>query len=210
MGLFARVLEAIFPMRESERVVREAADDALLSLLSPAIADEHARATALLPYAHPLVAASVKEAKYHGNGRAQEMLGLALAAYLEELVAENDAFEARTFVLVPVPLSPARLKERGYNQAERIAAAALRKLGIPGTPSAHLLRRVRDTFPQTTLPGKARRENVRDAFAASGADPAHTYIVVDDVVTTGATLSEASAALRQAGASRIIAVALAH
>jgi ComF family protein len=112
-------------------------------------------------------------------------------------------------LLVPVPLHARRLRRRGFNPAGELARAVARGLRVRRDPLA--LRRVRDTPSQTGLDRPARRRNVRGAFAARArwtAPP--TVWLVDDVVTTGATLREAARALRRAGARRVVAICAAR
>ncbi len=156
------------------------------------------------------MSALVRETKYHNSKRAANLLGVMLASYLADFSSDVDEYERKEFALVPIPLSKERMRQRGFNQVERIAAAALASLGIHGTPSTSTLVRVRDTAAQARLPRTERLTNMKGAFAAGMIDPALSYILVDDVVTTGATLSEAAAVLRAAGASRVLCVALAH
>jgi len=109
-------------------------------------------------------------------------------------LASADFFAARMLagqrpegdVIVPVPLSRARLAERGFNQALEIARPLARALALP--LDAHSLLRSRDTPPQSRLPWKARRRNMQQAFACAGDFSGKTLIVVDDVMTSGATL----------------------
>jgi predicted amidophosphoribosyltransferase len=109
--------------------------------------------------------------------------------------------------LIPVPLGPRRLRSRGYNQSERIAAAIGAGTALP--VRADLLRRRRDTRTQTALTPEGRQANVAGAFEAGGVHGL-ACVLVDDVFTTGATLAEAGAALRRAGAARIEAVTFAR
>ena len=112
--------------------------------------------------------------------------------------------------VVPAPLHWRRQWMRGYNQAEALAEAWASGLGV--AIRRRWLRRVRPTQRQTSLAPTARFENVRNAFAA-GRDPrmiGATILFVDDVVTTGATASEAARALKRAGAARVIVAALGH
>ncbi|QTE90906.1 ComF family protein [Shewanella algae] len=95
--------------------------------------------------------------------------------------------------LVPVPLHPARLQQRGFNQAWVIASMLSQELGLPLEDS--LLLRIADTAPQAGLSGKARRRNLAKAFAVSGAPKWQRLVLVDDVVTTGTTIREAAKAL---------------
>lgn len=107
----------------------------------------------------------------------------------------------RADVVVPMPLSPARLRERGFNQAMEIARHLARATGA--RLDAHLVARVRDTLPQTDLPHDARAANVRGAFACTGVVAGMTIAVVDDVMTTGASLEELARTLKSAGAASI-------
>jgi ComF family protein len=105
--------------------------------------------------------------------------------------------------VVPVPLHPARLAERGFNQASLLATRIARRLGAPLWPSA--LTRIRDTPHQATLRREARRASVKGAFVAR--EPEHiagrSIVLVDDVATSGATLDACVAALRDAGARAV-------
>lgn len=104
-------------------------------------------------------------------------------------------------LVVALPLSPQRLAERGFNQAVEIARPLARALGRP--LSRDDCRRVRDTLPQTALPWKARRENVRNAFECGIDLTGRTVAVIDDVMTTGATLGEFARTLKRHGAARV-------
>lgn len=204
-------LDLLFPPRGSEKLVRSLGSAGLTEYLSPRICLlGNAEVTALLPYDNPLVRACVVEAKFHASVRAAKALGNALAQYLQEELADRALYEQRVYALIPVPLSRTRLRERGYNQVEvitRYAANVLREISI----QTDLIARVRDTLPQTALDGRERRMNMRGAFEPiRPPDQDVTYIVVDDVVTTGATISEAVDALRKVGARDMWAIALAH
>jgi ComF family protein len=111
--------------------------------------------------------------------------------------------------VVPVPLHTARMRRRGYAPAGILAAAVARALAVPLVPGALL--RLRDTPSQTGLSRAERRRNVAGCFRAiSDAGAPDCIWLVDDVVTTGATLGEGARALRRAGARRIAALCLAR
>lgn len=210
MDWLSHALDSLFPPRADEVQVREASEDALAKLCNPRtvqLAGEDV--IVLLPYRHALVKACIREAKYKGNAKACRMLGFALADYLGEKAADNVAF-SQGLALLPLPLSNERLKERGHNQAERIVACALSRLGLRDAPSTIVLTRVRDTASQATLPRRERLNNIKGAFRAENIDPILDYVIVDDVITTGATLTEAAKAVRTAGAKNVSAIALAH
>ena len=126
---------------------------------------------------------------------------LASGRLLAQLMARAFAGCERPQALVPVPLHPARLRQRGYDQALELARPVATLLGLP--LRAGLLQRVRATPAQSQLDAPARRRNLRGAFqAASQSLPAHVALV-DDVMTTGATLHAAATALRRAGVARV-------
>ncbi|WP_028238161.1 ComF family protein [Stutzerimonas azotifigens] len=112
--------------------------------------------------------------------------------------------------LLPVPLATRRLRQRGFNQAGLLADWLSKALGIPVRPG--LLRRVQDTPAQQGLDARARRRNLRGAFAlAEGADVYGQHLaLVDDVVTTGATAEALARLLRRAGAARVDVYCLAR
>jgi ComF family protein len=117
----------------------------------------------------------------------------------------------RADLVVPVPLHPARLAERGYNQAALLAAAVARELGTPLEPRA--LRRIRHTPQQARLDRAARLSNVAGAFVPGARGErvrGRRVVLVDDVATTGATLGACSDALRDAGASSVTSLVVAR
>jgi ComF family protein len=136
--------------------------------------------------------------------------------WLAELVADAwaraspDRFQALQLdAVVAVPLHPWRRLVRGYNQSEALARGLCGRLSLPLRP---WLRRVRHTPTQTGRPASARRANVRGAFAVRrGAVVAgRTVLLMDDVMTTGATASEAARALMSAGARAVTVAVLAR
>lgn len=110
--------------------------------------------------------------------------------------------------LVPIPLAPKRLRERGYNQSDMLARALARQWRIPVAPD--VLVRARETPTQTALTPETRLANVAGAFTVGTAARWETLVLVDDVFTTGATLAEAARALEAAGARRLYGVTFAR
>jgi ComF family protein len=151
-------------------------------------------------YAGPLRDAVVW-LKYHDRRSLARDLGLLLAVSLEE---QREAWLPDA--LVPVPIHPRRRRERGYNQAELLAAALSELTGLPVRDA---LERVADTPPQVDLSREQRWQNVRGAFAPrAGLSPGRRPVLIDDVQTTGATLEEGARALRAAGAHVVYALTL--
>lgn len=135
---------------------------------------------------------------------------LAAGRVLAELLLEDprlptlvDGIDA----LVPLPLHRARLGERGYNQALELARPLARALDL--RLRQDWLQRVRATAPQTGLDARARRRNLRGAFVADAAMRGQRVLLIDDVITTGSSMLEATRACRRAGAIevRVLAVA---
>lgn len=127
--------------------------------------------------------------------------GLSFARPLAARLA--DALDAEPYpdVVIPMPLSPGRLAERGFNQATELARLAAFEFGLK--PSLNLVRRNRESAPQASLPWKERARNVRNAFECSASLAGKSVAVVDDVLTTGATLNELALALKRQGARQV-------
>lgn len=133
-----------------------------------------------------------------------------IGRYARMMQASLGALAARVDLLVPVPLHWRRLVLRRYNQSALLAFELARRMGQPCLPGA--LRRVRHTQPQMRLPRAQRLTNMRRAFAVPEGMQLHgkTVLLVDDVITTGATVSACAEALKNAGAAAVFAVALAR
>ncbi len=136
--------------------------------------------------------------KFHHDLAAGRELAEAMHVMLMDAMSVDTD---RPQALIPVPLHPKRLRQRGYNQALELARPLAASFGIP---LLHVgLRRIRDIAPQSGLGALARRRNPRDAFAVGrNLLPAHVALV-DDVMTTGATLHECARVLKRAGVQRV-------
>ena len=134
--------------------------------------------------------------KYRADLSAARRLALLHALYLQQHRAPPPE------LLIPMPLFPARLRQRGFNQAQLLADTLGRALMLRAAPAA--ARRLRDTADQTELSAKERRRNLRGAFDADPQQVAGRHVaIVDDVLTTGASCHALSQALHKAGARRI-------
>jgi len=146
-------------------------------------------AVAAFSYSFP-IDQLIKALKFHER--------LILVDFLAEELASR--ITSMPDCLIAIPLHPTRLRERGFNQSQLLAARISKRLGIPLLTDA--CQRVRDTPPQSSLPWKERDKNMRGAFSlSSSADITDKHVaIVDDVMTTGASLGELARTLKKAGA----------
>ncbi len=155
------------------------------------------RTVAPFAYAFPLDRL-VQALKFHG----QLHLANGLADHLARRIIQ------RPDCIVPMPLHSARLAQRGHNQSLELARRLARQLDVPLLPNA--CRRVRDTPPQSELKWKERAKNMRKAFRCTEDLSGRHVAMVDDVMTSGASLNELALALRRAGAREVSAWVIAR
>lgn len=151
---------------------------------------------AYVPFRYrPPVDFLIRRLKFDGRLSHARLLGELLAT---ELAERGDP---PPDCIVPVPLHPLRVRERGFNQSLELARASARRFRIPLL--AEGLRRVRHTAPQTRLDARDRRTNLLGAFALGQSLPGRRVALIDDVVTTGSTVAECARVLRVGGAVEI-------
>jgi len=145
---------------------------------------------------------ALERLKYAGAGRVAAPIAESALPALRQLIAVSGPA-----VLVPVPIHPTRLRQRGYNQATLIATS----LGAATSlPVRELLLRVRETTKQHRLDRAARLRNLQDAFVPADESHAGPVIVVDDILTTSATLEACAGALRHSGSHEVYGFAIAR
>lgn len=169
------------------------------------------RLVALFPYQFPVVRL-INDLKFHDRLVNAKVLGNLLAERLRNHYlpspyppplcpwVQTVDLESKPSMIIPVPLHRSRLKERGYNQALELARPISQQLNIP--INYKLCQRLRDTQHQTAMSAEERHKNLRGAFFALTPVPKHVAIV-DDVVTTTATVNALASCLRTAGAETI-------
>ncbi|MGE5307981.1 MAG: ComF family protein [Deltaproteobacteria bacterium] len=162
------------------------------------------RAYSLFLYEGP-AKALVREFKYRGKDHLAPLLGKQMVSFIKENGVSLNFIDC----VVPVPLHPAKLREREFNQALLLAQAIAKEMDRPVTEA---LSRTRNTRTQTNLKPEKRHKNVKGAFAVrKGADVKNkNVLLIDDVLTTGATASEAAQALKNAGARMVVVMTLAN
>lgn len=159
-------------------------------------------ALAAFPYAFPLDVL-IRQLKYHHQ--------LGLAGWLGRQLAQSIARHWPDFTfdgIVPLPLHPARLRQRGFNQAALLARQVFRMHGWPLWLSA--CQRVIPTLPQASLDRAGRLENVSDAFHCPEPLTGARILLLDDVMTTGSTLNACAASLKAAGATAVAVAVVAR
>jgi len=124
-----------------------------------------------------------------------------MAELFGDLMASDRSTAELPEVLIPMPLHPRRLQERGFNQATEIARVTAKRLAIP--LDVDCCKRVKFSAPQVTLPLKRRVRNMRNAFICERDFTGMKVALIDDVMTTGASLNALAAAVRKAGAAQV-------
>lgn len=172
------------------------------------LADSPAFDQVLAPwrYAFP-VDSLINAFKHRDHGSLGRLAGVLLARHLQHLFDEG---QPRPELLLPVPLSPQRLRQRGFNQAALLADWLGKPLGLP--VNAKLLQRVQEQHSQQGLTASERRRNLKQAFAlVSEAELTGRHLaLVDDVLTTGATADSLARLLKRAGVRRVDVYCLAR
>lgn len=156
-------------------------------------------------YDNEIVKRSIHLLKYKNI----EDLALPLGEIFSERLREKIGGKEKDILVVPVPLYKRRLRERGYNQAELLAGKIAEK--FLWQTDNEVIERVRATTPQVDLEEGERRENIRNAFAVGNASKIkdRKIIIIDDVLTTGATMEECARVMKDAGAKEVWGIAFA-
>ena len=211
MSLWSKFLDLLFPPRcafcgallDGENGVCPACEAALRGLEGPGLRALDFGPCAAAFYYEGMVRQGVHGLKFQGRRQSAAVF----ARYMAETAAEHFSgqFDAVTFV----PVSEKRRKQRGYDQARLLSEAMA---ALWGVEAEAVLEKIRDNPAQSGLAdARARRENVRDAYRVKpgAAVKGRRFLLVDDVVTTGSTMSACAAALRSAGAAGVAGCALA-
>lgn len=146
----------------------------------------------LFPYQDP-IKRLIADLKYHDK--------FYISQLFSHLMSKQLVNRQHPKCLIPIPLHPKRLRQRGYNQSLELAKALSKQLNIP--VSNAYLSRVRNTVPQASLPFKQRKHNIQHAFSLHDSNIPSHIALIDDVLTTGHTVNAAAKLLRQAGVERI-------
>ena len=209
------ILDIAFPPRKEEQAWRDTNASELASLLSPAPVHDHTDIISLFDYKNNIVQDIIWSLKYDGSTHAASICAQLLYDVIVEELSTRYAYKTiEKPVLIPVPLSPRRQKERGFNQCARIIHK-LQKIDCNRYFSVknEVLEKYRETSSQTKTTGKKQRaENLRGCFRVTQKKLVGNkdIVVIDDVLTTGSTLVEITQTLKQAGARSVLCFTFAH
>jgi competence protein ComFC len=212
VNFISALLNILFPQSEAVTRLEHMTADEFLRSAKKSIEPALPNIITLFHYKDPLVREALWELKYRGNPRVAKLFAHMLHDEIISYCEEYFSLEHIKPIIVPIPLAPERLRERGWNQIELITRELEkidrnRSYEIKNT----LLYKRFSTIPQTKLSRKKRLENLKGCFAIKNPDcvSGKVVILLDDVVTTGSTLSEAMRVLQAAGA-RVVGVTVAH
>ena len=212
-NIFEKILSIILPKEKTVEKI-EKMDIYELDQLPRANEINNDNLKAVFLYKDKTVRRAIWEIKYSGNKDILRKFTKTLYEFILEEISEEATFgNFRNPILVPIPASKSGLRERGFNQCELIVRELVRldqntnfKLEISA------LKKIKGTPHQSKLKNRAERlKNLRDCFSADSEKVKNRcIIIIDDVITTGTTMSEASKALKKAGAKKVIGFSIAH
>lgn len=205
--MFSKLLSLLFPETDYEKIAGS------LEQLEPrplaARSQNNLQVLTCARYDNPEVKAAIKVLKKHGTKHSAQLLAQLLHDVLLEELSNEFIWDPNETLIVPMPISPKRMRERGFNQIEKILSSLPESLKTLSAPD--VLRRTRDTQMQKALSREERLKNVENSFAVVNPNRVRgkRVVLVDDVLATGATMAEATKTLQEAGA-KVSAVALAR
>ncbi|MBU6431192.1 MAG: ComF family protein [Patescibacteria group bacterium] len=214
--LFGFILDFLFPRAERIISIQNMSADELVSKIPRAREIDDDESRALFDYRNELAKQAIWEIKYRKNEKLLSAFCEPFYEFILDELADKAIFsDFKNPILVPIPSSKKRLKERGYNQCELIVKELARIDGGKNfTPSKNFLEKAEDSPSQTSVKNRARRlRNLKGCFKVISSDEVvdANIILIDDVITTGATMSEAKKTLLDAaGARQVLCFALAH
>lgn len=214
------LLEIVFPKSPELKDLEALSPTDFLHKVERCIGTDSPVVDAIFNYRTPLMREAIWQLKYHGN---RKIAGLLAEHMYEEMITlAGDDFEnvsgdkISQIIFLPIPLSTKRRKERGFNQGELLCKEIV-KIDTANIFSylPHCLEKIKDIPSQTSISDRRKRiKNVRGCFEVpeemKSAVRGNTFILIDDVTTTGSTLEEGRRALLSAGARKVICLAVAH
>ena len=209
--LLQTLIDAILPPKDDVRNARGITEEEFQNLLHPTVVRD-SWIISLFPYKDARIRSFIRSVKFYADTTTLPKIGSVVGEFLMETVSDKRLLSGWNVpVLVPMPASPKRLRERGYNQVERIALCLLPYLENAISYSPKLLERT-ERKSQVRVERKSREENIKGAFFVSSPELVRgkQIILLDDVVESGATMYDARRALLEAGAAEALGIAIAH
>lgn len=206
--MFEKLLTLLFPTPSSVAKLESLTPAALFSKAGRAPRSHETWIESIFSYKDPLVHDLIWQLKFHRNTKVAKLFADTLTDHIAETISDTELFSRKQAVLIPIPSSKKRMKEKGFNQTflvcDYLGTIPIRK---------DILIRTKHTPPQSRIKDKTERlKNSKNCFAVKkNADLVNKHIILfDDVTTTGATLSEARKTLLSSGAKNVTAITIAH
>ena len=215
-SIIARILDALFPKNERVQRLEALNQSELRSFLPHSPQTPHSWMQSLFEYRNPNTKEFVWQIKYAGNPILTKHAGALLADEIQSHIEERGLYIGSGCVIVAIPASKLHIKEKGFNQTDALCKEIQKHIESDAVAYIpHLLIKTKEAPPQVSIHSKeARIKNLVNAFAvepslAEKIQNRHVFII-DDVLTTGSTLTEARRALIEAGAKSVTGLTLAH
>ena len=214
MNIFKHLLDLLFPQPPTTAKLESMSAADFLDEMPEALEHISPDVVSLFNYKHPLVEQAIWEVKYRGNIYVAGVLGSILYDEIIDKLSDEALFSGfENPLIIPIPLSAERVKERGWNQSDMLVQGIKKKdSNNYFTLLTDVLQKIKHTLPQTKLSRTQRIKNLKGCFAISHPEKIQNknIILIDDVTTTGSTLAEATRVLKNAGARKVLAFTVGH
>lgn len=208
-----KILSLIIPKEKDTCFIENLSEESILKEIPEANETSNKNFKALFQYQNKISRKAIWEIKYRANRKILEKFSKIFYEFIiNEISDELNFSNFNNPLLIPVPISKNNLKERGFNQSELIVRE-IKKLDEESffEYSFNSVFKIKNTLHQSKLKNKTKRlKNLNNCFYADEIVKGRNIIIIDDVITTGATMSEISKTLKIAGAKKIIGFALGH
>jgi len=212
--IFELLLSIVLPKEESVLKIEKLSEEFITNELSKTNETNNPKFKALFQYKDKIVRQAIWEIKYRANKKILEKFTIALYDFILEEISDEMLFNNfHSPILIPIPTNKQSLKERGFNQCELIVKEIIKIDGGRNfSADFKSLRKIKETGHQSKTKNRAQRlKNLEGCFEADTEKvKGKNIILIDDVITTGATMKEATRALKRVGAKKVIGFALGH
>ncbi len=214
MTIFQKILDSLFPKKKEVVELEERGKQGSLRFLPGALETPAPWMRAIFQYKNSKVRQLIWEIKYAGNPILIRDVGALLSEEIVSFFEERGSFVSKDWMLVAVPPTKEHEKEKGFNQTDELCKEVIKSLGKNVLSySPNTLKKTTETEPQAKIKNRSKRlQNLKNSYIVSNPSnvTGKNIIIIDDVLTTGSTLIEARRALREAGAKKVLGLAVAH